>query len=429
MSQTESQSVPVGTHRKRSIPFLVVIGLFGLGLGFTISMLDPFIYNEKVRLLAPAGLKNTALGFITIMALIMALIVQPFMGQWSDRTRTRWGKRAPYLVIGVIGVTFSLAFVVVSIDLWFLVIAAMLVSTFLNTGQAAWQALIPDYVPEFQRGAAAGVKTVLELTGIVAGVALVGLILARGNLWGTPLLAVILFWVILSIMLVTLRKTPFTETIITVSSQNTFLILINSLRHAPPAFIWWMINRFLFWSSAIAIRTFLLNYLEDVLGLTPTEAQILSSRLFILLGIGVFVLALPAGAIADRIGRRPILIAAGLMAAAGILPFIFWQNFNILIAGGAFIAAGAGIFASASWALATDLAPPGKGALYLALANGATVVGSIGGRLGGPLIDGINQLLHTTTLGYLVVFSIAALFFVGSSLTVLKISEVKNKNT
>jgi MFS family permease len=388
-------------------------------------MLDPFIYNEKVRLLAPAGLRNTTLSFITIMALLVALVAQPLIGQWSDRTRSRWGKRAPYLTAGVVGVSFALALVIVADNLWLLIIAAMLVSTFSNTTQAAWQALIPDQVPEFQRGKAAGIKVVLELMGAVAGIAVVGFILSRGNLWGTPLIAIALFFVILLITLSTLRRSPApTETIGQAGFQNPFSSLMTTIKQAPPAFSWWMLNRFLFWSSAISIRTFLLNYLEDVLGLSPAYAQSLSSRLLVVLGLGVFVLALPAGAVADRIGRRPILVTAGLLAATGAIFFIIWRDLNLLFIGGGLIALAAGIFASASWALATDLVPDTKGALYLGLANGATVVGSIGGRLGGPLIDGLNRLMGTVTLGYLVVFGIAALFFVGSSVVVLKISEV-----
>ncbi|HXW00689.1 MAG TPA: MFS transporter, partial [Anaerolineae bacterium] len=142
---------------------------------------------------------------------------------------------------------------------------------------------------------------------------------------------------------------------------------------------------------------------------------------FILLGVGVFILALPAGALADRVGRRPVLILAGLMAAAGGFAFLLWSDLNMLFVAGGLIAGGAGIFASVSWALATDLVPKGEGALYLALANGATVLGSIGGRLGGPLIDAINQFSGTVTLGYLIVFGIAVLFFAASSMVVLKI--------
>jgi MFS family permease len=184
-----------------------------------------------------------------------------------------------------------------------------------------------------------------------------------------------------------------------------------------------MVNRLLFWAAAISIRTFLLNYMEDVLGLSPAETQALSSQVILVLGAGVFLLVLPAGAIADRIGRRPLLVLAGLLATVGAVLFIFARDVNWLFVAGGLIAAGAGIFASASWALATDIVPKSEGALYLGLANAATVLGSIAGRLGGPLIDGVNGLTHTTTVGYLVVFGLAALFFMGSSLVVLKIRE------
>lgn len=409
---------------QRSLPFLSILGLFGLAIGFTISSLDPFIFNEKVRLLAPAYLKNTTLGFITIMALLAALVVQPLIGQWSDRTRSRWGRRAPYLIVGVVGASFSLAWIVTANNLWLLVMGAVLFSTFSNTIQATWQALIPDYVAEPQRGAAAGFKTVLELTGVVTGVVVVGLALSRGNLWGAPLVAIALFWLILLVTLFVVGRPPAPVQLDPQArGHHPARGLLLALRHAPAAFYWWMLNRFLFWSSAIAIRTFILNYLEDVMGVDPAQAQILASRLFVVLGLGVFILALPAGAVADRLGRRPVLIAAGLMAGAGVGLFIIWPGYAMLYVAGGLIAAGAGIFASASWALATDLAPGGEGALYLGLANGATVVGSIGGRLGGPLIDGINQLSGTITLGYVLVFTIAALFFAGSSVVVFKIPE------
>jgi MFS family permease len=397
--------------------------MFGLAIGFGISMLDPFIYTEKIRLLAPPGFKNTALGLVTIITLLVALLAQPLMGRRSDQTRSRWGKRAPYLAAGSIGICLSLALLILSNNLWLFILAAMLVSACSNTTQVAWQALIPDHVPESQRGTAAGIKTLWELVGAVSGVGLAGFMLAQGNLWGTPLAAMSLYLTILIITLLALRRTTGPIALPAVLSfQNPFSALAASVRRAPPAFLWWMLNRFLFWSSAIAVRTFLLNYLEDVLGLSWAEAQTLSSHLFILLGVGVFILALPAGAIADRIGRRPIVLLAGWMAAAGVVLFMVWRDLNLLFIAGGLIAGGAGIFAGASWALATDLAPKDEGALYLALANTATALGSIGGRLGGPLIDGVNQLLGTTTSGYLVVYSIAALFFAGSSLIVFKIT-------
>ncbi len=412
------------SSEKRSIPFLLVIGLFGVGLAFTISILDPYLYTQKIQLLAPPALKNTTLSFITIAALGVAFVIQPLVGQWSDHTRSRLGRRAPYLMGGVVGISLALVLVVTADSLWLLIVAALLVSACSNTIQGAWQALIPDRVPVAQHGTAAGIKTLLEAIGVMLGLMLVGPTLSQGNLWAAPLTGVGLFWLILLVTVFTLRTSfELNKSTGFKKIENPLSVFIVHFNHLPLAFPWWMVNRFLFWSAAIAIRTFMLNFMEDVLGMPLPEAQALGSQLSLVIGAGVFLLVLPAGVMADRIGRRPLLIVAGLLAAFGAVAFLFLRDLSLLFMAGGLIAIGAGIFASTSWALATDIVPKGEGALYLGLANAATVVGSAAGRLGGPLIDGLNHLTNTLTVGYLVVFGLAALFFVGSSVAVLKIKD------
>ncbi|MCB9076289.1 MAG: MFS transporter [Anaerolineaceae bacterium] len=408
--------------RQRSHLFLLTIGLFGLAISFNINMLDPFFYSEKIRLLAPPEIKNTMLGLLTIVALAVAFLVQPVIGRWSDRAHSRWGRRAPYLAIGAVGVALALGLVVTATSLWLLIIGVMLVSAFSNTAQAAWHALVPDQVPEAQHGAAAGFKTVLEMIGGVAGAGLTGLLLARGQLLGPPLLAISLFLMVLAATLLALRGSsspagPAFEVEPPASPSN----LLARIRQSPPAFWWWSLNRVLFWSSAIAIRTFLLNYLNDVLGLSPGEAQALSGRLLVVLGLGIFLIALPAGMMVDRLGRRPLLMAAGVVAAGGGVVLLTGRDLTLLFAGCGLIAVGAGIYASASWALATTLVPRTNGAWYLALANSVIIIGSASGRLGGPVIDGVNWFFGTVALGYQVVFAVAVLFFAGSSLAALMI--------
>ena len=193
----------------RSLPFLVTIGLFGIGLGFLVSSLDPLIFTEKTRLIAPPTLKNSALSFITGMALLVALVAQPIIGRWSDRTQSRWGKRIPYLVGGVIGLSIALALIAVASSLWLLVVAAMLASATSNTIQGVWQALIPDLVSESQRGMATAIKTILEIVGVLAGLLLAGISIAKGWLWLPPVAAIGLFVTILIITLsVLLRVQP-----------------------------------------------------------------------------------------------------------------------------------------------------------------------------------------------------------------------------
>jgi MFS family permease len=343
----------------------------------------------------------------------------------------------------VVGVTFNLVLVVSADNFWLLLGAAMLMVAAANTTQSAWQALIPDQTPATQHGAAAGIKTLWELMGLVMGVTLVGAALARGYLWRAPLTVIGLLWGILAITWYVLGRWGLKETTAHStaprasslwSQPNNRLtpqyvknaicqrwLAVVALIRAAPGFSWWMVNRFLFLAAGVTVRTFVLNYLHDVLAFSPAEAQSLTSRLTLVLGSGVFLLALPSGAIADRIGRRPLLLIAGVLAAVGAVILVFSRHLPLLYVAAGLIGGGAGIFASSSWALATDLAPKANSALYLGLANSAGVVGSMTGRLGGPLIDGANQLTGVVALGYLLVFGAAALFFAASSVVVLKI--------
>ncbi|MDX1522962.1 MAG: MFS transporter [Anaerolineae bacterium] len=424
---------------KRTIPFLIAIGLFGIGLGYLVNTLDPLFYSEKIRQLAPPTIKNTVLSFITIMALLVALITQPLVGRWSDHTKNRWGRRTPFLVGGVIGLAVSLGLIAVAETLWLLVGAAMLISASSNTVQGVWQALIPDRVPDQQRGTAAAIKTLLEGAGAIIGVSVAGVAVIQGYLTAIPLIGILLFSLILVVTLYALRRDqpaireeqpPKRRSTSEIRPSLNFPIksylkavprYLHHLRVHPPAFFWWIINRLLFWSAGIAVRTFVINYAEDGLNLPLAALQTVDRKVYIFLGGGIILLVMGAGAAADRLGRRPLLVAAGLLGCAGTISLIVAQELPILLVGAGLLATGAGIYSSASWALATDLAPQAKSALYLGIANGATVIGSISGRLGGPVIDGINQLSGSNSTGYLTVFWIAALFFAGSSFVILKI--------
>ena len=54
------------------------------------------------------GLSAFWLGFILIIPRLWDALSDPIIGHWSDNTRTRWGRRRPYLLIGglLVAVTF-----------------------------------------------------------------------------------------------------------------------------------------------------------------------------------------------------------------------------------------------------------------------------------------------------------------------------------
>ena len=193
-----------------------------------------------------------------------------------------------------------------------------------------------------------------------------------------------------------------------------------------PVFGWWFANRILFWGAFIAINSFLINYLVDVIRMDEAGAQGFYGQIKVILGGTLVVLALLAGWLSDRFGRKPVMLIAGLVAFAGTVLLLFVREKPLIIIAGAIIGMAIGAFLSANWALATDIVQRQEAARYLGIANIATCIGSGGARLlGGMLIDPINRALGSSSSGYLLLFALAAVCFLVSALVIIPLPNKK----
>ncbi len=61
----------------------------------------------KTRQLAP-DLPNTVMGVLGFVGLLVAMVVQPLVGVFSDRARTKMGRRLPFLIGGALLIACSL---------------------------------------------------------------------------------------------------------------------------------------------------------------------------------------------------------------------------------------------------------------------------------------------------------------------------------
>ncbi|MDD4658537.1 MAG: MFS transporter, partial [Eubacteriales bacterium] len=80
--------------------------IFVLGLGFGVISLTWAIYNAYVPLILESLLTgttylNTTVGIIMTMDNIAAITLIPFIGALSDKTWTRFGRRMPFLMVGM----------------------------------------------------------------------------------------------------------------------------------------------------------------------------------------------------------------------------------------------------------------------------------------------------------------------------------------
>lgn len=414
---------------------MVVLSLYGLALSMAASTLDPPVYTAKVnQLVGGGGWRNTALGLITFVGLMVAAVSQPIWGALSDRTATRWGRRIPFLVGG--SLVNLVLFVVLAFvgDIWLLGAVVLCMQLSANAVQGAYQGLIPDQVPSGQLGVAAGIKSLSELPAVILGPLVAGLLLGISG-WSVTLkvLSVMVFLQVTYVIvtLVTLwraRHQPLHKVnpprkgsdhpTIGRTIRDTFRIDWSVNRDLR----WWLLNRFLFWFALLTLRSFLINYVEQVIGLSADEAQRVTGLLGAVLGGLIFLFLLPSGYIADRVGRRPPLIVAGVLAAVGAVVLLAARSVPVMFGAGIFIGLGGGLFITSSWALVTDLVPKTDAARYLGITNLATAGGSAAARLTGPLIDGTNHLLNSHTLGYVGAYALSGLLFLLSSWAIYHVS-------
>lgn len=110
-----------------------------------------------------------ALGLASTLGTIAATIGNPVLGQLSDRTRPRFGRRTPWLVVCALGGGAALLLQSAAPSITVLGIAHAATSLFINGFQAALTAVVPDRFPEHKINLASALVGVGLNAGVLAG--------------------------------------------------------------------------------------------------------------------------------------------------------------------------------------------------------------------------------------------------------------------
>jgi MFS family permease len=321
------------------------------------------------QLLEAGQTDATALGLVTLAALGLAALVQPFAGMLSDRVG-RFG----VIAIGVVVAATGLALLLAPDTL---VAGALLALVGASVAQAGQQPLLPDRVPEHWRGRGAGLKGVFDVGGAFVAFVLLGALLGRGNAGlAVGLLAAVLVG----------------------SFVLAFILLACSSAERPVApadpstrvdgHFWWLVAaRFLFLLGIYVLGRFLVLYVAAARGVDADAAAAEGGLILAVLTLVTVLVSLPAGWLADRVGRRPLLVAGGGLAAVGIALVPATSTTAGMIALGVLVAVGSATFGAASWAALTELAPHAESGRLLGLANWGTAGAAAAAGLAGILID------------------------------------------
>jgi len=392
----------------------ITMNVYWFGLAFMWNGLHPIVLPALLLHFVPESLKNTYLGGLTFAGLVLAMVVQPLAGGLSDRTRSRWGQRRPWILLGMLCSLIFLAGMAVASGYWGLLAGYLFLQIASNAAHGPAQGLIPDLVPDERRGLASGIKNLFDMGGLVVASLVAGQLMGDGN----PTLAFAVIGGVLAVSgLVTVLGTPESPTLGPKESATgddrsagrsheslRELLRVDFRRY--PEYTWLIISRFFILLGIYAVQGFAQYYIRDWLKM-PNPAEV-TGNLLATIGLALTLLVFPAGLLSDRFGRRTLNMVAGALAAVGIFLLIFVRDVSSLYVFGGIIGMATGIFVSVNWALATDLIPSEEAGKYLGLSNLATAGSGAVGRLAGPLIDGVNALRPGAYLGYPALFLLAS---------------------
>jgi len=423
MNEVASSSTNTKTTEFGTVDY-IKITIFGFGLTALWQSLHTIILPLRLLDFVAESQKNTYLGLLTFIGLILAMAVQPVAGAISDRSSFHWGRRRPYIFIGTSllilllpGISLAGSYAAI-----FVIYCLMQISS--NIAQGPYQAFIPDLVPHGKRGLASGVKGLLEILGGIAIIYPIGLFMnrystAEGASWLWLALgasAIVLIGATLATLLMVkeLPGTGRSRLPLLPTLYKSFQINIRTNRD----FVWFLASRLFIFMAFTTLQTFALYFLRDVVSVVnPATAM---AKFSIVVVAGMLVIVYPAGRLSDRIGRRPIAIASGFMGALGIaLIFLSQHDYLLVMVFAGLVGISFGAFISTNWALATDLVAKGEEARYLGLANLATAGGGALARLIGPAIDFFN--VYDTGLGYSVMLLACFIYFNIGAVLLIKV--------
>jgi maltose/moltooligosaccharide transporter len=340
---------------------------FVLGLGFLAISAATSLYDSYMGKFFEGFLgAGVLVGMIMGIDNFLGMTLQPYIGARSDRTVTRFGRRRPYLLIGMPIAALSLAAIPFAREHGFLPL--LVVTIILNIAMSLFRsptvALMPDITPAPLRSIANGVINLMGGIGaaimLFAGASLYAKsprypFIVAGAVMG---LIFLVFWFFIREPAITQPADP---------SEDAPSGLLKALRHVitnPDR------NTLVFFTALFAwfvgyqaINTWFTLYGEQILNVPLPKA---SATLVAFVGTFV-VFAVPAGYLGTRFGKRLTICVGlgGLSLSFMLMHFLtaLPQITIALVACGFFWA----LVNINSYPIVVSLAPPSQAGTYTGL--------------------------------------------------------------
>ncbi|MFW6214119.1 MAG: MFS transporter [Spirochaetota bacterium] len=322
-----------GFSRYQGLTFLIGLGFFTMGL--MDPLYDTFVPQFLEDFLDSKGL----IGLIMTLDNGFALFMIPLVAHLSDNTRTRIGRRMPYILVTLplSGILFAAIPFATAAGLIALIVVLFFLNIFKQAARGPVVALMPDTIPGEYRSEANGViNTMGAIAAILGTVALGPLVGISVNLpiigdseRKIPFLIAGILVVVVTIVLFLLVKEKQRAS----DAEEKREPLVRSLKLIAGAqdrsALWVLVSIFFWFLAYQGLLPFLGLYTKEIIGTSESLTSLSAGAV----GVAYGVFAIPSGFLAHKIGRKKV-IRYGLAIAAGLLVLVYLHA-QIVIPSGA----------------------------------------------------------------------------------------------
>ncbi len=388
--EAELAAEPAETILDLNLGQMILYGTGGVAGGLVFTMMNNALPLFLGTYRMPAGIPFIAAGS-QIPATIVSLLanerslfgglIQPLVGQWSDRTHTPLGKRSPFILAGGIGAAIAISLLALHPSFWLMITTVTVIGIALYVAVGPYSTLLADITPYHQRGKVGGFMAVSGVAGAIT-FSLVSMALweqARG--WVFLLTAA---GVALSLIVVALGVHEPHDLVITPPKEGGEQTALwrEVLEHRPLAF--YIVSMAIYWLGAGAAAPFITRF--GVYELHIPEANTFTLLLVIVLATTVG--AVLSGFLADKVGRKhllqPALVLFAFAALIGSQVQTLGQALPVMVLVGLGNAAPTALYQP----LLADLVPKKRAGALMGFANMIwSVAQPVGSLFAGALVD------------------------------------------
>jgi Na+/melibiose symporter-like transporter len=328
-----------------------------------------FAFNNFVlpQLLKAAGAGDLLIGLLSSTRSIEGAIIQPTVGALSDRTHGRFGRRRPFIALGIpLSAAFFL-FAATQHDVLGLTVGIFLFSIFFNAAADPYVALLADITTLSERGILQGVSTAIQLASQVAFLLLISTAAGTGGIpaWSYLLVAGLMV-ITFGITVGGVREPAVVDVTETRVGRRRYLAELTEHRQA----LRYLGAIFVFMVGFSAVLPYLTLFITVDIGETEPVALALAAGTLLVTAVA----AVAFGTLADRIGTKPVLVVGWILLAIAAFGGIIIQRLPETIAVVVLAGIGNGAATAAGWPLLAALVPPEKTGVFAGLKAAAESV-------------------------------------------------------